>query len=427
MRPKEFYVKKTSQEDDKFIFTLLPSEFEKQYLKFIKEPIESITVDDEKLICACDLDVEPGADRVDEVWNNIQRAGIIIANLTGFKPNVMIELGVVLMKKEKVILIAEKALDGQENLPFNINSLGVDYYEPAKLAELANRIKIKVEKMISPEKLKITNSDVEGLLNDALTMRKDKSYAAAFVLFERMESIEPGNWFIYKEWAITYKEARDYDNALKKLEQALELTKANRYKSEIYTELGVVYMDNKMFDRARLNFEKAENLDRDNAELYERWSRLYNKIKKFDEAIDKIKIAINLDNNNETYKRILEFYTKKFINPDFPVELDEYLKQEQGKPTQRQTNENGPNDPREFRKFQDKYNISDIIEGEIVRNIPSLGCFVRVVGKIIGMIFWGTLPTNFDVNPRYKVGNRIKVKIRGYRPAKNQVELLEVR
>ncbi|MCP5107145.1 MAG: hypothetical protein GY950_27410, partial [bacterium] len=119
MRPKEYYDQFTIQEDARYVFALLPPEFQKLYKKFIKEPIENIQIEDGKITCENHLDFDVGIDCQNEIWKSIQKAGIIIANITGFKPNLMLELGVALTKKERVILIAEKSLDGKANLPFH--------------------------------------------------------------------------------------------------------------------------------------------------------------------------------------------------------------------------------------------------------------------------------------------------------------------
>ncbi|MGD2093193.1 MAG: hypothetical protein PVH61_43935, partial [Candidatus Aminicenantes bacterium] len=110
MRPKEYYERNTIQEDARYIFTLIPPEFKDQYKKYIKEPIEKIKLWDGKVTCKCNFELDPGTDQLWEIWKHIQKASVIIANITGFKPDVMLELGVALMKKGHVFLMAEKSL-----------------------------------------------------------------------------------------------------------------------------------------------------------------------------------------------------------------------------------------------------------------------------------------------------------------------------
>lgn len=425
MRPKEYYEQFTIQEDAKYIFTLMSIEFEKQYKKYIKEPIEKIKLDDGKVTCESYPDFEGSTDQVDEVWKSIQKAGIIIANITEFKPNVMFELGVALMKKGRVILIAEKSLEGKPNLPFNISTLGVEYYEPNKFDEFSDRLVTQVEKWITPDEPKIKDPRVIKLMNDVLGLRRDGKYDSALLLFESMDKLEPGNWYIYKEWGTTYKESKDYDKACKKLQKALEFTKSNKHKSEIYTELGVVYRENKMENQALVVFGKAENLDRDNADLFEKWAYLYYKMGRYNDAMNKMMQAVNLDKNNKGYKLRFEFYSKKFLEPNFTMGIKRWLeiKKIGVKPPPPPEDNTGPNRPGDFKWFTKIHKVRDILEGRIVKIIPTIGVFVQFERNITGLIFWKKLPRNFDVNPRFKVGNLIKVKIKFYRFDKYQVEL----
>lgn len=325
MRPKEYYELFTIPEDGRYIFTLMPIEFELQYKKFIKEPIESIELESGGVTCGSYHDMEMGTDMVDEVWKNIQKAGIVIANITGFNPKVMLELGVALMKKNRVIIIAEKSLDGKANLPINISALEVDFYEPKKMLEYSDWLKKRITNWITSEGPTIKDADVKSLMKDALQLRREKKFDTAYLLFENMEKRDPANWYIYKEWGITHREDKNYEEARKKLEQALYFAKTTRYKSEIYTELGVVFSENKMMDNALVAFEKAENLNQESADLYDKWAYSLYTTGKYSEAMDKMKEALRLDSSNELYRWKFEFYSKKFLNPNFSLNLNTWI------------------------------------------------------------------------------------------------------
>lgn len=149
MRPKEYYERFAIQEDKRYIFALIPPEFEEQYKKYIKEPIEHIKTENGSITCESDLDLENSTDKMNETWKSIQRASIIIADITGFKSSVMLELGVAMMKKGRVILIAENSLKGKPDLPFNISTLSVEFYESDKLDEFSDWLMSQVEKWIT--------------------------------------------------------------------------------------------------------------------------------------------------------------------------------------------------------------------------------------------------------------------------------------
>lgn len=325
MRPREYYDQFSIQEDSRYVFTLIPPDFEDQYKKYIREPIEKIKLFDGKVTCTSNIEFKPGIDQLDEIWKRIQIASVIIANIKGFDTNVMFALGVALMKKGRVSLIAEKSLDGMPNLPFNLSRLGVLFYEPGKLDEFSDLLVNQVEKWIIPDEPKYKDHNLIKLMKDVLELRRKKLYDSALLLFESMDIFEPGNWYIYKEWGITYKESKKFDDACKKLQKALEFTKSNRQKSQIYTELGVVYQENNMVDDALVCFEKAENYDRDNAKLYEEWAYLYYNMGKFHDAMNKMMIAVKLDENKKVYKRKFEFYMKKVTDNNFNMSLKNWL------------------------------------------------------------------------------------------------------
>ena len=180
-----------------------------------------------------------------------------------------------------------------------------------------------------------------------------------------------------------------------------------------------------MMDNALVNFEKAENQNRDNADLYDKWAYSLSTIGKYIEAMDKMKEAIRLDNNNENYKWKFDYYSKKFIKPDWPPDLETWL-HEKERPT-RVPNESpsssGKNDKVSFNNFSSKYRVGDELNGKITRTIPKLGAFVQLTKDITGMIFWRKLPGNFDLNPRFEVGKSIRVKILRYNDQQNQIDL----
>lgn len=429
MRPKEYYDQFTFQEDAKYIFTLMPREFENRYIKYIKEPIETIKLDEGEVICESYQNFEAGTDQIDEVWKSIQKSGIIIANITDFKPNVMLELGVALMKKGRVILIAEKSLDGKANLPFNISTLGVKFYEPDKLAEFSDWLKGQVAKWITPDEPRIKDTRVIKLMNDVLSMRREKKFDTALLLFEGMDKIESGNWYIYKEWGITYKESNDYQRAYKKLEKALEFAKNNTHKSEINTELGVVYHENNMENKALIAFEKAENLDRDNSKLYEKWAYLYFKIGKYNDAMNKMMLAVKLDGNNKGYKWRFEFYSRKFLEPNFTMGLKSWLDMKKKGPVSPpivdppRKKDFFTNDPRNFTRFKNRHKSQEEVEGTVLKVVPHVGIFVGFEFDIFGLILKHRLPDNFDVNDRYSAGKKIRAKILFYNDNKLQIDL----
>lgn len=325
MRPREYFEQITIQEDSRYIFTLIPPGFEEQYNKYIKKPIENIKLEEGRIICESNLDIEVPMEGMNEIWKGIQRAGIVIADNTGFDKIVMLALGVALIKKKRVILIAEKTLDSKSNLPYDIRTLNVEFYESDKLDELSNSLVRLVEKMIDIERPKLLDARPVALMNRALRYRRDGDFDKALVLFKKMNEIEPNNWYIYKEWGITYMMIQNSKEANTKLNQALECAFMDREKCEIYIELAKLSQENNMENQAILYFEKAENLDNENAYLYEKWAYLYYRMGKFYEAMNKMMRAVKLAPNNRDYVWKFEYYTKKFADRDFRIDLKGFL------------------------------------------------------------------------------------------------------
>lgn len=442
MRPKEYYDKFTIAEDSRYIFTLLPSEFEEHYKKHIKEPIESIKLEEGKITCESYIDFANGVDHLDEIWKSIQKASIIIANISGFKPSVMLELGVALMKKEKVILIAEKTLNEKVNLPFNIHNLGVQFYDPSQLAGLSEFLKHHVDKLIVINKPKIRDPRVQALMNSALRQRKEMEFESAIVLFEKMNQIEPNNWYIYKEWGITFQLHNNYKDANIKMQQALEFAERDREKSEIYIELAKMSMNNNMEDAALQYFEKAENLERDNDSLYEKWAFLYYRMGKFQDAMNKMMLAVKLAPNSKYHRWKFEFYAKKFADPSFRIDLKTYLRQmeedekrntlqstpgteSKSEASSQQSPEFRPyaqNNPEAFRRFKSRHRPKEEMEG-VIAMVDSRGVFVALDFNAFGLIHSYKLPNNYDLNEKYKKGNRIRVKYQSYNDERLQLGL----
>ena len=65
---------------------------------------------------------EPGVIHAD-IWDNIQRAGAIVADITDLNPNVMFELGVAAAAKEKFRLILIIRADETTSVPFDLGPL----------------------------------------------------------------------------------------------------------------------------------------------------------------------------------------------------------------------------------------------------------------------------------------------------------------
>ncbi len=441
MRPKEFYEQYTIEEESNHVFALFPHELKDQYLKHIKKPLEKIKTAVGTIVCQSYLDTQVGHEIMDEIWRGIQRASIVIADLTGQNPNVMFELGVALIKKDHVFLIAEKLPD-QEKLPIDITQLKVHFYDLNKLRDLTDFLTKEVENRRGDEP-DIANADVRLLLREVQRFSRESRFDVALALFAKMMEIEPGNWFIYKEWGSIYKEMQNFEEAHKKFQEALVLTKTNRQKARVYIEMANAYVKAKQVSQGLGFYGKAENLDSDNAELYSGWADAHYIQGSYEEAMNKQMTAVKLDGSQDN-RWVLEFYSRKFADESFRMGLREFvdLKKRElaANPPVRLPRASGRggtgsqgsggreqrsrgNSPHEFRRFSDRTPVGSVVEGTITNVRHDLGVFVELVPNVTGLVFRNKLPTNFDTLSKFSRGGRLSVKITDYRYDKYQIEL----
>ncbi len=321
--------------------------------------------------------------------------------------------------KQIVDKVHRKKTDELEQLLY-IRKMGLEFFEQDNPDEFSSALK----SLIPHEIPKIKNPRVIKLMNDVLGLRREEKYDAALLIFGHMDKIEPGNWYIYLEWGITYKENNDYEQAIKKLRKALEFSRDNRHKAEIYTELGAIYQESNRVNEALIAFETAGNLHSDNAGLYDRWAFLYHKMGQHQEAMNKMMLAVKLDEKNETYKWKFEFYAKKFTDKNFKMGLGKFLAWKRGEQSNyRASRPPTSNSPDNFERFVKRHKPREVVEGEITHINSRLGIFVGLEFNIIGLIRKNRLPMNFDVSSMFKVGKEIKVTLLFINYDRHQVEL----
>lgn len=93
---------------------------------------------------------------VEDIWDSICAARIIVADVTGRNPNVFYELGIChTLGKECIIITQEK-----EDVPFDIRHRRFIEYKPDKLASLRSRLRKTIQTIISRVSLN-TDEDAE--------------------------------------------------------------------------------------------------------------------------------------------------------------------------------------------------------------------------------------------------------------------------
>ena len=426
MIPKKYFEDNRIPIDPNYIFVLLPYELQHIYEEGIQKPVKSINDSMRvKLVCENSLDIKGSGNIMADVWYRILKAQVIIADITGLNPNVMYELGVALTQKDNVVIICDMAIRHKADIPFDINHLRIDFYDPKRLDDLSTKLIQTITEILKTAGFKtefLKNPEIKKLLKTANDLSRDKQWSAALALFEQMNRMEPKNWIVAKQWGVTYKMKDDYEAANQKFHEALEYATVNDQKSEIYTELALLHKLNSS-DQALSFFRQAENLNSNNAFLYRQWAQFYEESNKYDEAMVKMQIAARLDNNDERNKIRLEYYTQKFLDPTLNISFIDFEAKKKGikeSPGPTKTTERNNNDDWDY--FISKYKEGDVIDCTIDNINPELGIFVIILNDVSGLIHKNNLPRNFV--RKYSTGEKIKVEVNHIDITNHRLDLL---
>jgi hypothetical protein len=109
--------------DRSFVFVLMPFQprFQDIFVKYIKPAVDDCKAG---LQCTTAQDIFKPGQIMEQIWECINRARFIIADLTGRNPNVFYELGVAHTIGKTVILLAQS----KDDIPFDLQHLRVIIY-----------------------------------------------------------------------------------------------------------------------------------------------------------------------------------------------------------------------------------------------------------------------------------------------------------
>jgi hypothetical protein len=137
----EFKIK--AEVDKNLCFVLMPFDetFNPIYTGIIKKATDFF-----KLDCKRADEIFGTKPIIEDIWEYIQKANFLIADLTGRNPNVFYELGVAHALKKKVILITQK----MDDLPFDLRHYRCIIYENsiAGAGKLEDGLKSTIDKLL---------------------------------------------------------------------------------------------------------------------------------------------------------------------------------------------------------------------------------------------------------------------------------------
>lgn len=331
---KEFLERNPNPIEPGYVFTLLPEKTKAVYHRCIKRAADSLD-----LRCESFLDFKHPGDALPHILARIQKAEILIFDITGLTPNVMWELGLTMAIKDanRVIVIREES---DSSLPFNIYSHRVSFqYDPNSEESLNDLHKTLHEVMqrinkASTRKAFIESPEVKSLLDNALKAVERKEWSAAEALFQTMDAREPDNWFIHNQWGIMQRSKGELDAASEKLNGALTLTDSDDVKAFIYTELAVLHQKSREYEEAEEAFRAAERADSENGHLYLSWAEYYDELGDYFSAQAKIGGALTRMKRKEDdpgYEELLlrhHYYGKKIQNPTYKRTFEQFKRAE---------------------------------------------------------------------------------------------------
>ena len=98
---------------------------------------------------------------MDDIWENIERSRVVIADLTGKNPNVFYETGIAHALGKEVILMAQTL----EDVPFDLRALRCIVY--ANTLRGAETLALQMEKTLDTVLERTSRSEAEKMHNNA--------------------------------------------------------------------------------------------------------------------------------------------------------------------------------------------------------------------------------------------------------------------
>jgi tetratricopeptide (TPR) repeat protein len=439
MSVKEYFDSNANPQEQGYVFVLLPGKAKSVYEDYVKRAADSLS-----FRCESFIDQKTPGIIIEDILGRMQKAEILIYDISDFNPNVMWELGVGLTIKEadKVILLKEKS---EADIPFNIYqhrvSFEYDLNDSANMEQLRESLS-EVMRRINRASVRdnpVKSHEVRKLIESATRSIENKDWITAQVLFEKMDTLEPENWYIYNQWGIMLRAKNDFQSAVTKFNQAIEFARFEDEKSFIYTELGILYQKNRRYNEAEDWFKKAEKADNKNKYLYLAWAEFHDELADYFNAQTRINSVLGKlkesDPDFKEFKLRHDYYNHKIGDSSYKRSFEEF-KREQRRLQQPPRPEEFRRDyrrdtvssrPPQGRSFEPKpipennipYDISweefkrnfigTVVDGIVNGIDEKFGLFVTLTRNLSGLIYWRYLPQGFE--QRFSINQPIKVKI----------------
>ncbi|MFA5270252.1 MAG: tetratricopeptide repeat protein [Patescibacteria group bacterium] len=142
----------------------------------------------------------------------------------------------------------------------------------------------------------------EDLLGHADKLAQDGQYTKAEKLYLKLITKDPQAAGLYNKLALVYLGNKEYKDAAKALEQALQIEPDN---DTFYNNFGLLFYQQGMYDESVESYEKSIAINNKVASRFMNLGLAYFMSKKYRKAADAYEKALILEPHNEEYKRLL--------------------------------------------------------------------------------------------------------------------------
>lgn len=415
MIPKEFFAKSNVTVDNGTVCAIMPQSKKGVYEDCIRKAADTLKF-------RCDSILSLGEKRkVDDVWEKIGRAELIISDFSNGDPITVFQTAVALSQKDKdsVCIICDKDLDRAFKSIFK--GVSIIRYNTESLEDLRDQVS-KVIQSVDRKRsgtIDIPNFksiESEGILENAIKASRKEDWSTAQILFKNVSEKEEGHWYVMMKWGIMYREKQDWARAEKKFQEAEEVARYDDHKASVYIERAIMYQKSDKIDEADSWFAKAQKADSNNTRLYFAWAKFWDEKGKANRALEKMLYIINnIDTKNEAAKNKLEYFSKKVQDTEYSLTYSQFI-------NKKKAAYRGSELPiRPDRPLRSYFNISTCTREEllkigagkkvtgIVRNLPDYGVIVNLSRDYHGLIHEKNLAENWS--RKFFKGQRVKVKI----------------
>lgn len=427
--PNEHFRASDAQVEQGFIYCLLPRDSKELFEQGIEVVAQEMSADRLQIKAKSNLDFDPG-DIAEQVWTNIQKAEVVLVDLTNYDPQVMCEVGISLSIKDsrKIVLLRDIEMTDQDSdTPVDLKGLSITHYDRRDLTKLKNKLRDRLHKSIDagPAPPVLPTLEARQIVDEAIANTRSQRWPLAEFLFQQIDEKIPDNWYILTQWGIMYREKGDFPKAEELLLRAAQNASYDEYKASVLVEQALLAFAQRKIERAGGLFGAARTADPTNRQVYVAWAEVYDKLDAPERSLGQIAELLKVRGKQDEEALILmEFYSRRTSDRSFKVSLEDFKKAWHAgnfsKPSKTSTPTPGGTTARDDHQvravperipwpaFATQYKGA-LVMVEVKNVHPLIGVFFRVNPDFVGLLPKSKAGSDFQT--RFSAGQKIRVKI----------------